>query len=86
MTGRGQEERFPSPRLNGRCRFRERSVVVDDYADVGFWVRLSVLAGMISACRLDVLGMDEAEGRAEMEAIWHPEGVWAVFLARRQDR
>ena len=41
---------------------------------------------MISACRPDVLGMDEAEGCAEMEAIWHPEGVWAVFLARRQDR
>jgi protein tyrosine phosphatase (PTP) superfamily phosphohydrolase (DUF442 family) len=30
--------------------------------------------------RRDVLGMDEAEARAEMEAIWHPEGVWAAFV------
>ena len=25
---------------------------------------------------------DEAEARAEMEAIWHPEGVWAAFVNR----
>ena len=31
------EERFPPPRLSGRCVFRKRLVVVDDYADVGFW-------------------------------------------------
>jgi hypothetical protein len=39
-TAQGHEERFPSPRLSGRCRFRKRWVVVDDYADVAFWVRL----------------------------------------------
>ena len=32
--------------------------------------------------RRDVLGMDEAKARAEMEEIWHPEGVWAAFVAR----
>jgi hypothetical protein len=32
--------------------------------------------------RRDVLGMDEAQARAEMEAIWHPEGVWAAFVDR----
>jgi hypothetical protein len=37
---------------------------------------------MISRYRRDALGMDEAQGRAEMEAIWHPE----AFLARRQNR
>src|SRR6476620_2089210 len=29
--------------------------------------------------RRDVLGMDDAEARGEMEAIWHPDGVWAAF-------
>ena len=32
--------------------------------------------------RRDVLGMDEAKARAEMEEIWHPEGVWAAFVGR----
>jgi hypothetical protein len=32
--------------------------------------------------RRDVLGMNEAEARAEMEQVWHPEGVWAVFIGR----
>ena len=30
----------------------------------------------------DVLGTDEAQARAEMERIWHPEGVWARFVGR----
>jgi hypothetical protein len=32
--------------------------------------------------RRDVLGMKEAEVRAEMEQVWHPEGVWAAFIGR----
>ena len=32
--------------------------------------------------RRDLLGMDEAMARAEMEEIWHPEGVWAAFVGR----
>jgi protein tyrosine phosphatase (PTP) superfamily phosphohydrolase (DUF442 family) len=32
--------------------------------------------------RRDVLGIDETHARAEMEAIWHPEGVWAAFVDR----
>jgi protein tyrosine phosphatase (PTP) superfamily phosphohydrolase (DUF442 family) len=32
--------------------------------------------------RRDVLGEDEVEARADMEQIWHPEGVWAEFVAR----
>ena len=36
--------------------------------------------------RRDVLGMDEAKARAEMEAIWHPEGVWAAFVNRSPGR
>jgi hypothetical protein len=32
--------------------------------------------------RRDVLGMDEDRVRADMEQIWHPEGVWATFVGR----
>ena len=32
--------------------------------------------------RRDVPGMDEAQARADMEQIWHPEGVWARFIER----
>ncbi len=32
--------------------------------------------------RRDVLGMNEAEARAEMEQVWHPEGVWTTFIGR----
>src|SRR5271167_1972509 len=35
--------------------------------------------------RRDVLGMDEARARADMEDVWHPEGVWAVFVNRSAD-
>src|SRR5207302_7775825 len=32
--------------------------------------------------RRDVLRMDEPQARAEMEQVWHPEGVWARFVGR----
>jgi protein tyrosine phosphatase (PTP) superfamily phosphohydrolase (DUF442 family) len=32
--------------------------------------------------RRDILGMDEARARADMEQVWKPEGVWAAFIAR----
>jgi protein tyrosine phosphatase (PTP) superfamily phosphohydrolase (DUF442 family) len=32
--------------------------------------------------RRDVLGWDDAKARTEMDAIWHPEGVWADFISR----
>ncbi|MBV9577091.1 MAG: protein tyrosine phosphatase family protein [Chloroflexi bacterium] len=30
--------------------------------------------------RRDVLGMAEPRARADLEAIWHPDGVWAEFV------
>jgi hypothetical protein len=33
--------------------------------------------------RRDVLGMDETQARAEMEAVWQPRGVWVDFVERR---
>lgn len=38
--------------------------------------------GLLYRYRRDVLGMNEAEARAEMEQVWHPEGVWAAFIVR----
>ena len=32
--------------------------------------------------RRDVLGMDEAQARAEMEEVWRPKGVWGEFVKR----
>ena len=32
--------------------------------------------------RRDVLGVDEAQARAQMEQVWQPHGVWATFVRR----
>jgi protein tyrosine phosphatase (PTP) superfamily phosphohydrolase (DUF442 family) len=32
--------------------------------------------------RRDVLGMAEAQARADMEQVWRPNGVWATFVGR----
>ena len=32
--------------------------------------------------RRDVLGMDEAQARGDMEQVWRPNGVWATFVGR----
>ena len=32
--------------------------------------------------RRDVLGMDEAQARADMEEVWRPKGVWKEFVKR----
>jgi hypothetical protein len=29
-----------------------------------------------------MLGMDDAGARADIEEVWHPEGVWAAFVNR----
>ena len=31
--------------------------------------------------RRDVLGMDAALARADLDRLWRPEGVWAAFIA-----
>ena len=36
--------------------------------------------------RRDVLGMDETQTRAEMEAVWQPNAIWAAFVAWRSER
>ena len=31
--------------------------------------------------RRDVLGMEESRARADLDALWHPDAVWAAFIA-----
>ena len=33
--------------------------------------------------RREVLSIDEAEARAEMEQVWQSKGVWAAFVGRK---
>jgi protein tyrosine phosphatase (PTP) superfamily phosphohydrolase (DUF442 family) len=40
------------------------------------------ISAFIYRWRRDVLRMDEIKARAEMEAIWHSEGVWATLIGR----
>src|SRR5215471_18185766 len=61
--GNGHEERLPPSRLSGRRRFQNRSMVVDEQADVGFWVRL-----LATHCGGD--GAHENNGSA---SLWSPE-------------
>ena len=35
--------------------------------------------------RRDVLGIDDGQARAEMEAVWQPKGVWVDFVERRSE-
>src|SRR6266403_2992617 len=44
---------------------------IANYRDSAFFYRY----------RRDVLGMDEARARVDMEEVWHPEGVWAAFVS-----
>jgi uncharacterized protein (TIGR01244 family) len=41
------------------------------------------VAAFMYRYRRDVLGADETQARADMEAIWHPEGVWDDFISRK---
>jgi uncharacterized protein (TIGR01244 family) len=33
--------------------------------------------------RVTVIGMDETRARADLQAIWHPNAIWAAFLNLR---
>jgi hypothetical protein len=44
------------------------------------------LAAFFYRYRRDVLGMAEAQTRAEIEAVWRPKGVWVEFVERRGER
>ena len=44
----------------------------------GIWLAGALPAGGM----LITMEMDEARARADMEEVWHPEGVWAAFVSR----
>ena len=44
--------------------------------------KLARLSGKATSKALDVLGMDEAQARGDMEQVWRPNGVWATFVGR----
>lgn len=65
--------------------FRQFCTVMERLRDVPVHVHC-IANARVSAFfyryRRDVLGMDEAKARAEMEAVWRPTGVWLDFVAR----
>jgi uncharacterized protein (TIGR01244 family) len=66
--------------------FQQFCAVMDELKDVPVHVHC-IANARVSAFfyryRRDVLGMDEARARAEMEAVWQPRGVWVNFVERR---
>ena len=67
------------PRFEQFCSVMERLKEVPVHVHCIANYRISVF---FYRYRRDVLGMDATKARAEMEAIWHPEGVWAAFVDR----
>jgi protein tyrosine phosphatase (PTP) superfamily phosphohydrolase (DUF442 family) len=66
--------------------FEQFCAVMDQLKDVAVHVHY-IANARVSAFfyryRRDVLGMDEARARTEMEAVWQPKGVWVEFVERR---
>jgi protein tyrosine phosphatase (PTP) superfamily phosphohydrolase (DUF442 family) len=65
--------------------FEKFCAVMDELKDVPVHVHCIAnyrVSAFFYRYRRDVLGWDDAKARAEMEAIWHPEGVWAEFIGR----
>jgi protein tyrosine phosphatase (PTP) superfamily phosphohydrolase (DUF442 family) len=65
--------------------FEQFCVVLEQLKDVPVHVHC-IANARVSAFfyryRRDVLGMDEAQARAEMEVVWQPQGVWVDFVKR----
>jgi uncharacterized protein (TIGR01244 family) len=65
--------------------FRRFCAVMAELQDVPVHVHCIANYRVSAFCyryRRDVLGMDEAQARADLEQIWRPGGVWARFTAR----
>jgi protein tyrosine phosphatase (PTP) superfamily phosphohydrolase (DUF442 family) len=65
--------------------FQQFCAVMDELKDVPVHVHC-IANARVSAFfyryRRDVLGLDEAQACAEMEAVWQPKGVWVDFVNR----
>jgi protein tyrosine phosphatase (PTP) superfamily phosphohydrolase (DUF442 family) len=65
--------------------FEEFCTVMEELKDVPVHVHCIAnyrVSAFFYRYRRDVLGWDDAKACAEMDAIWHPEGVWATFVGR----
>ena len=65
--------------------FQQFCTVMERLADVPVHVHCIAnyrVSAFIYRWRRDVLGMDEAAARAEMEQVWRPDRVWQRFIAR----
>jgi protein tyrosine phosphatase (PTP) superfamily phosphohydrolase (DUF442 family) len=65
--------------------FARFCTVMDELKDVPVHVHCIAnyrVSAFFYRYRRDVLGWDDTTARAEMDAIWHPEGVWADFIKR----
>jgi protein tyrosine phosphatase (PTP) superfamily phosphohydrolase (DUF442 family) len=63
--------------------FARFCTVMDELKDVPVHVHCIAnyrVSAFFYRYRRDVLGWDDATARAEMDAIWRPEGVWADFI------
>lgn len=63
--------------------FQQFCTVMADLKDVPVHVHCIAnyrVSAFFYRYRRDVLGWEDAKARAEMEAIWHPDGVWAAFV------
>jgi protein tyrosine phosphatase (PTP) superfamily phosphohydrolase (DUF442 family) len=66
--------------------FAQFCAVMDDLRDLPVHVHCIAnyrVSAFLYRYRRDVLGMDEALARAEMEKCWRPNEVWADFIALR---
>jgi uncharacterized protein (TIGR01244 family) len=66
--------------------FEQFGSVIEQLKDVPVHVHCIANARVLAffyRYRRDVLGMDEAQARAEMEEVWKPNGVWVEFVKRR---
>jgi uncharacterized protein (TIGR01244 family) len=73
---------FQNPTEEDFAQFR---AVIEQLQDVPVHVHCIAnyrVSAFFYRYRRDVLGWDDAKARAEMEAIWRPEGVWAAFIQR----
>jgi protein tyrosine phosphatase (PTP) superfamily phosphohydrolase (DUF442 family) len=65
--------------------FQQFCTVMEQFKDVPVHVHCIAnyrVSAFFYRYHRDVLGMDDAKARADMEAVWHPEGVWADFVKR----
>ena len=71
---------FQNPTPADFDRFRETMAELADAPVHVHCIANYRVAAFFYRYRRDVLGLDEAQARADMEAVWQPAGVWARFV------